>query len=112
MRPERGAPPEYIFVYTTFPAEADAAAVARRVIEKRLASCANIFPKARSFYHWDGAVQDTQETIMILKTRRDQWDALRQAIETGHPYEIPCITAISMMDANASFLTWLDQQVL
>ena len=102
----------YIFVYTTFPTEEDAAAVAKQVIEKRLASCANIFPKGRSFYHWDGAVQDASESIMILKTKEEQWDTLRAAIEAGHPYEIPCITAIPMLAANKAFLAWMEDQVL
>jgi len=101
----------YIFVYTTFPTEEDAAAVARRVIEKRLASCANIFPKGRSFYNWDGKVQDVSETVMIVKTMQNQWDKVRAEIAENHPYEIPCITAIPMLAANKAFLTWMEEQV-
>lgn len=101
----------YIFVYTTFPKQEDAAHVARRVIEKNLASCVNIFPQGRSFYNWDGVVQDAEECVMIVKTVKDQWDALRAEIENGHPYEIPCITAIPMLDANKPFLAWMEDQV-
>ncbi len=102
----------YIFVYTTFPTQEDAAGVAKRVIEKKLASCANIFPQGRSFYNWDGEVKDARECIMIVKTVKEQWDALRKEIEAGHPYEIPCITAIPMLDANKAFLSWMEDQVL
>jgi periplasmic divalent cation tolerance protein len=102
---------DYIFVYTTFPTPEDAAIVARRVIEKKLASCANVFPQGRSFYNWDGAVQEAAECIMIVKTVREQWDTLRLEIEDGHPYEIPCITAIPMLDANKPFLAWMEDQV-
>lgn len=101
----------YIFVYTTYAEEKDAVATARYVIEQRLASCANLFPKGRSLYEWKGEVADTPETIMILKTKQEQWEALRNAIEKTHPYEIPCIIALPMMDMNKAFAGWMDGQV-
>ena len=85
-------------------------ALAKHMVEKRLAACANVFPAGRSFFFWEGKVQDAEETIMILKTRKSLWNSVRAAIEAGHPYEVPCITAIDMADGNNAFLAWLEQE--
>ena len=85
--------------------------VARSVVERKLAGCANIFPGAKSFFLWEGAVKEEAETIVIFKTQEKQWIGIRDAIKNAHPYEVPVIASIPMKDANANFLEWLDDQV-
>lgn len=101
----------HIFVYVTCPDADVAAGIARAIVEKRLAACANIFPAGRSFYWWDGAVQDAAETVLIFKTTEAQWPALQDAVKEIHPYEVPCIVALPITEGSAPYLKWIDEQV-
>lgn len=99
---------QFGIVYVTVPDEETGAAIARAVVEAKLAACANLFPAVRSFYVWEGAVQDEQEHVLILKTRSDRFEALRQRIRSLHPYEVPCIVAVPLVDGDPEYLAWLE----
>lgn len=101
---------QYLLVYSMFPSEESAAHVASEVINKKLAACANLLPGARSFYWWDGQVQDNRETCMVLKTTKAQWKALEMEIRTLHPYDIPGIVALPIESGNEDYLNWIAKE--
>ena len=97
----------HAMVYFTAKDEADAARIARHLLDKRLIACANIFP-VRSLYRWKGKVEDESEAVAICKTRRS---AVKRAIaEAGrvHGYEVPCIVSYEMGSALAAYAKWID----
>ena len=100
----------FLFVYSMFPSEEVAAHVATEVINKRLAACANLIPGARSFYWWDGQVQDSRETVMVLKTVKAQWKALELEIKTLHPYDVPAIIALPIEAGSEDYLDWVAKE--
>lgn len=100
-----------ILVYTIFPNAGEARAIAAKAIESKLAACANIFAPHESLYFWDGAVQNDQETAMILKTIPEKFEDLKTLIVTAHSYECPCIVALPVTDGHKPFLDWVEQNV-
>ena len=100
---------EAIFLYTTWPDADTAAGAGRAAVEAGLAACVNIFPPIRSIYRWKGAVEEASETPMSFKTTVGQAEAVRALVLRLHPYELPCVLALSV-DAAAShpdFLRWI-----
>ena len=63
---------EYVMVLTTLPADADAPAFARSLVEGRLAACVNLFGPMDSIYRWEGAVEEETERQVIIKTSRER----------------------------------------
>ena len=55
-------------VLTTCGNDEDAGALARALVERRLAACVNAVSKVASTYRWKGEVQQDQETLLIIKT--------------------------------------------
>ncbi len=99
----------HAMVYFTAKDEADAARIARHLLDRRLIACANIFP-VRSLYWWKGKVEDEREAVAICKTRRG---TVRQAIAEAkkvHPYEVPCIVSYEMGPALAAYAKWIDAE--
>lgn len=94
------------FVYTTLPDEAAASAMARALIEARLAACCNILPPMRSVYRWGGAIENQRETAMLIKTCRDMVDRVIDAARPLHPYATPCFLTLGIEAANAPYLAW------
>src|SRR5580698_3137470 len=100
-----------IVVLTACDSEEQAGLVARNLVEKRLAACVNILPKARSIYRWKDAIEDTQEFILLIKSRRDLLPALRAEISRTHSYEVPEVIALSIIDGSEEYFAWFDREL-
>ena len=99
---------EILLVFTTFANEADAARVARVLIEERLIACANLIPAARSLYRWQGAIQDEREVMALMKTRKQDWTALLSRLHELHPYETPECIAVRVAAGAPKYMEWLE----
>jgi periplasmic divalent cation tolerance protein len=100
-----------IVVLTTCESEDEAGRIARSLVEKRVAACVNILPNARSVYRWKGSVENAQEFVLLIKTRRDIFDALRAELSKIHSYEVPEVIALPVVDGSESYLSWIDREL-
>ncbi|MFN2309176.1 MAG: divalent-cation tolerance protein CutA [Gammaproteobacteria bacterium] len=98
----------HCIVLCTAPDPATAEALARAMVEARLAACVNVLPGIRSIYRWQGALQSDSEALLILKTRQDRFGALAAALREQHPYELPEIIAVPVSDGLSAYLAWID----
>ena len=98
-------------VLSTVGSAEDAERMARALVERRLAACVNVVPGVVSFYRWEDAVQRDEERLLVMKTRRDRFPALRAALLEMHPYEVPEVLAFAIADGAAPYLRWLDESV-
>src|SRR5437763_15758992 len=80
---------EALIVFTTFANEADAARVARVLVEERLVACANLLPGARSIYRWQAEVKAEREGVVLMTSRKQDWTALLSRQHELHSYETP-----------------------
>ena len=99
-----------IVVFTTCDSLEIASKLARNLVEQRLAACVNILPGARSIYRWQEKIEDTTEWLLVIKSRRDLFFALRTAVEKLHTYEVPELIAIPVVDGSEPYLAWLDSK--
>jgi periplasmic divalent cation tolerance protein len=100
-----------IVVLTTCDSLELASNLARDLVEHRLAACVNIIPGARSVYRWKGKVEDTTEWLLVIKSRRDLFPALRAAVEKLHTYEVPELIALPVVEGSEPYLAWLDREL-
>ena len=100
-----------IVVLTTCALESDAERIARALVDGRLAACVNVVPGVRSFYHWKGETQSSQEYLLVVKTSRDLFGALRAEMERIHPYEVPELLALPVVAGAEDYLSWLQSNL-
>ena len=100
-----------IVVLTTCAVESDAERMARALVDGRLAACVNVVPGMRSFYHWKGETQSSEEFLLIVKTSRDLFEALRAEMERLHPYELPELLALPVVAGADDYLSWLQSNL-
>ena len=100
---------EALIVFSTFANEADAARVARVLVEERLVACANLLPGARSIYRWKDEVKDEPEVVVLMKTRKQDWTALLSRLHDLHPYETPECVAVRIAAGAPRYMAWLDE---
>jgi periplasmic divalent cation tolerance protein len=94
-----------IVVLSTCESEEQAAQVARHLVEHRLAACVNILPGARSIYRWKGAIEEAGELLLVIKSRRDLFAAIRTAIQKI-PFLRRCPKVIAIPVVDGSEATW------
>ena len=97
-------------VLTTIGSNVDAAALARTLVEEKLAACVNVLPVMTSLYRWKGAVEEDQERQLVIKTLASLVPALYVRISKLHEYELP---EFLVLDASGSdsYLAWIEGSV-
>jgi periplasmic divalent cation tolerance protein len=100
-----------IVVLTTCASAEEAEKIARGLVEKRLAACVNVLGGARSFYRWQGALEDAAEHLLLIKSKREMFPRLRAALEALHSYQVPEIVVLPIIDGSVNYLAWLEAQV-
>jgi periplasmic divalent cation tolerance protein len=96
-----------LVVYSTFPAPEVAADVARALVTEGLAACVNLVGPVRSIYRWQGEIHDDAETLAIIKTTRDRFEALRSRLVALHPYEVAEVIALPVEAGHHPYLAWV-----
>jgi periplasmic divalent cation tolerance protein len=96
-----------IVVLTTLPNPGEAKAFVRRLVEERVVACGSVLGEVTSIYRWQGAIEEAGETQVILKTRRDRWEALQTAVRASHPYEVPELLALPVESGLGAYLEWV-----
>ena len=98
-------------VLTTAPDASVAESLARRLVEERLAACANILPGVTSVFWWDGAVQAEGEVLVLLKSTEAAYPALRDRLLELHPYDVPELLRLPVAGGWEGYLEWVRGEV-
>jgi len=98
-------------VVTTVPDVLVSERLATTLVEERLAACANIVPSVTSIYRWEGAVQRDDEVLVVFKTTDDAVADLRDRIVELHPYDVPEVLALRVVDGSEEYLRWVCDEV-
>lgn len=99
-----------LIVFCTCPDATSADALAQALVSERLAACVNVLPGVRSTYRWQGAVEQADEVLLLIKTTRSRLDALGARVRALHPYELPEVLAVEAHGGLAPYLDWVAEQ--
>lgn len=95
-------------VYTTV-SDLDAARrMARELVERRLAACAQV-GEIESFYAWQGEVANAPEFCILFKTTEARIAEVEAAIRELHDYELPAIHAVALEHVDADYGRWIEE---
>ena len=100
-----------VVALSTVASAEEADRLARALVERRLAACVNVVPGVVSHYRWKGELQRDEERLLVIKTRAERIEALREALRELHPYELPELVAFEISDGSPEYLKWLDEGV-
>ena len=98
---------QFSLVLVTTPDIETARRLAALALEAGLIACANIIPAIESHYRWEGVIEKSAETLMLLKTTKSAMDTLEKLITSHHPYTTPEILSIAILSGSPGYLDWL-----
>ncbi|MBF0595065.1 MAG: divalent-cation tolerance protein CutA [Candidatus Omnitrophica bacterium] len=102
----------HIVVFVTASKEEEAEIIARALLEKKLAACCNLVSGVKSLYWWQGKITDDQEVLLVIKTRTDMFDKIKETVIAYHSYAVPEIIALPVVAGSEPYLKWIDQSLI
>ena len=103
--------PSVSIVLTTIGTDSDARALAKALVEERLAACVSILPNVMSTYRWKGTVGEDSEQQLVIKTSPKRLAALEARLRQLHPYELPEFLVIHASGGSEAYLDWVRDSV-
>lgn len=97
---------EAVIVLTTVASPHEGEAIARALVDERLAACVNILAPMTSIYRWRGAVERDTEQQLVIKSTRDRLPAIEAKIRSLHSYDLPELLILTA-DGGSAYLAWV-----
>jgi periplasmic divalent cation tolerance protein len=102
---------ELCLVLSSCPDDETARTLAEGLVAEHLAACVNILSGMVSVYLWKGALETSAERLLLIKTREDLFASVQAYLVDKHPYELPEIIAVPIVDGLPAYLDWVDAGV-
>lgn len=96
-------------IFVTAPAQ-EAEPLARALVAERLAACANLVPGVRSLYWWQGKLETSGETLLILKAPPRNVKRLMRRVSELHSYQVPEVVVLPVRDALKAYAAWVEKE--
>jgi periplasmic divalent cation tolerance protein len=88
------------------------ASMTRTLVEERLCACGHNLSPIRSIYRWEGSIHDETESRVAIHTRAELVTRIVQRVGELHPYEVPCVIALPVLDGNPAYIEWVEEQTV
>lgn len=98
---------DIIVIYCTVPDIKVAKNITKIIMKHKLAACVSMVDRVNSVFSWDGEICEEKEILMMIKTRRTNYAKIKLVIEDLHPYTVPEIIALPVVDCSEDYLKWL-----
>ena len=103
---------QILMVMSNAPDHTTAHSLARALVDAKLAACVNILPGVRSIYRWQSRIEEATEATLLIKTTRDLYPKLQQALVAAHPYDLPEVVAWPLSEGYAPYLQWVSTETM
>jgi periplasmic divalent cation tolerance protein len=98
---------EFIEIHWTSGSIDEARKISRYLVQERYIACAQIVPWIESIYLWNGQLETSQESKVVMKTRADSYEAIKKIIQENCTYQVPEITFQSIDGGNEDYMRWM-----
>jgi len=102
---------ELSLIYITCPTIEEAQAIAETLVVEKLVACTNVIPAMLSTFMWQGELTNSEEVLLLAKTKSAHFERVRQRVRSLHSYTTPAIVALPIQMADADYLKWIENEV-
>lgn len=96
-----------IVIYCTVPDKRVAKEISKYIVKHHLAACVSSIERVESVFSWDGEIENEKEILLTIKTIRPNFEKIKVLITELHPYNVPEIIAVPIVDCSKEYLQWL-----
>jgi periplasmic divalent cation tolerance protein len=103
---------EFVVILVTVGSAKEGERLARLLVDEQLAACVNRIQGIQSIYRWQGQVEQSEEELLVIKSRRDLFDRLKKRVQELHSYSVAEIIALPILDGSGPYLRWLEEELM
>ncbi len=103
---------DFSLIFVTFPSKEKALEVSKILLKEKLIACATLLSNCNSIYIWKGAVEEAEEILCIIKTKKEKYEKIEKLIRENHPYEVPEIIMVSVEEGFEEYLNWISSSII
>lgn len=100
-----------IVIYCTVPDKRVAKEISKYLVKHRLAACVSAIDRVESMFAWDGEIAKEKEIMLVIKTLRVNFEKIKVVISELHPYQVPEVIALPIVDCSKEYIQWLAHEV-
>lgn len=100
-----------VIIQTTCPNKIEATNIARVLIDEALAACVQMH-EIESFYRWNDEFCSDNETLLSIKTTKDNFKKIKRKIKELHSYDLPEIIQIDITNASKKYLKFIEENTI
>ncbi len=101
----------HIVILITAKDTAEAETIGHKLLDEKLIACVNIVKDVRSLFWWQGKVDQSDEVLLVVKSRQELFGKIVETVKAVHSYDVPEILALPVMDGNKDYLNWIDESL-
>ncbi len=98
-------------VFVTCSGKEEAEKISKTLVRKRLAACVNVVSTVKSFFWWEGKVDEAEEHLLIIKTGVEKMEKLIEKVKELHSYSVPEIISLPILEGNKEYLKWIEDSL-
>ncbi len=98
---------DIILIYCTVPDKKSAKNIANTLIKHHLAACISMTDRVESIFSWDGDYCKEKEILLTIKTIRNNFEKINSIINEIHPYSVPEVIAVPVINCSEDYMKWI-----
>ena len=98
-----------VVFFVTCPGPGEGERIAKHLLRAHLVACVNVIPRIRSFYHWEGKIQDDGETLLVCKTTKSRSEDFISAVQDVHTGTLPEIVGMNADVVEKRYGKWITE---
>ena len=102
---------DIILIYCTVPNKKIAKDIATLIVKNKLAACVSITENVESMFSWDGDFCKEKELLLSIKTVRENFEEINSLINELHPYNVPEVIAVPVINCSEDYMKWIVHEI-
>jgi len=102
---------DFRVVLITCGSREEAEKISKVLVEEKLAACVNILSGVKSYFWWEGKVDEADEHLLIIKTSVEKIERLIEKVKELHSYSVPEIISLPILEGNTEYLKWIEKSI-
>ena len=65
-----------------------------------------------SIYSWNNLIVKDEELLLVIKTKKELFDDVKNKILSLHSYDVPEIISIDIKEGSKPYLDWINENTM
>ena len=98
-----------VVIFVTCANKKEAESIAKVLVKNKFAACVNILDKVKSFFWWEAKIDQADEILLIIKSKKTKLSRIIKLVKSMHSYQVPEIIALPIAGGYKPYLRWIDE---